>query len=180
MFDMKPIISQNIRLRHPEHFQIGKGSIVDDFSYFSTKIRIGKYSHIASGCSIAGGIDFSFCIGDFSSLSSGVKIWCSSNDYVNDLVMINLPQVEMQIQSIEGDVVLSDYTGVGSNSVIMPNNHIPIGTVVGALSFVPPSFPMDPWTVYAGVPIRKIADRNRENVLLQILEIQKFLDKESS
>ena len=53
--EMKPIISPHVRIRHPEHFEIGEHSIVDDFCYFSTRVRIGLCSHIASGCSVAGG-----------------------------------------------------------------------------------------------------------------------------
>ena len=52
---MKPIISPATRIRHPDHFQIGEYSIVDDFCYISTRVRIGVCSHVASGCSIAGG-----------------------------------------------------------------------------------------------------------------------------
>ena len=85
---MKPIISPHSRIRHPEHFSIGAHSIVDDFSYFSTRVRIGLCSHVASGCSVAGGRDRLFVLGDFCSLSSGVKIWCTSDDFANDLVTI--------------------------------------------------------------------------------------------
>jgi hypothetical protein len=30
----------------------------------------------------------------------------------------------------------------------MPGNHIPEGTVIGALSFVPAGFSFEPWAVY--------------------------------
>src|ERR1051326_6998037 len=96
---MTPIISTNIRVRYPEHFVIGEGSIVDDFSYFSTKVRVGRYSHIASCCTIAGGRAYQFSFGDYSSVSAGVRIWCSSNDYVNDLVMIAPTGIELDRQS---------------------------------------------------------------------------------
>lgn len=57
---MKPIISQNIRQRHPDHFEVGNFSIVDDYSYFSTRVIIGICSHIASGCTIGGGQELYF------------------------------------------------------------------------------------------------------------------------
>lgn len=148
---------------------IGEDSIVDDFSYFSTKVRIGRCTHIASGCSIAGGADMQFQIGDFCSLSSGVKIWCTSDDFVDDLVTIIPPDLE-QVKNhlIRGDVILDDYTAVGSNSVIMPGNHLPEGTAIGALSFVPADFEFRPWSVYTGIPIRFLRPRNRENVMEQV------------
>ena len=162
------IISENIRLRHPKHFDIGEKSVIDDYSYFSTKIKVGKYCHIASGCSIAGGDEFNCRIGDYVSISSGVKIWCESNDYINDLVILNPENKNINDNPIKGDVEIGNMCGIGANSVIMPNNKIPEGTVIGALSFVPSNFKFKEWCVYAGVPIKFIKKRNKKNVLKQL------------
>lgn len=170
------IISKNIRVRHPELFEVGDYSIVDDFCYFSARVKIGKGSHIASGCSIAGGRGHLCTIGDFSSLSSGVKIWCASDDFVHDIVTIIPPGMENpKTHIISGDVTLGNYTAVGSNSVIMPKNAVPEGTVIGALSYVPPEFEFEVWTVYAGSPIRKIKARNKRNVLVQVEKLRGYL-----
>jgi len=173
---MKPIISPHVRIRHPEHFVIGEYSIVDDFSYFSTRVRIGLCSHIASGCSVAGGPDYQFTLGDFSSLSSGVKIWCTSDDFVNDVVTI-VPEGVGPIKGhvVQGDVIFANCTAVGANTVVMPGNHVPEGTVIGALSFVPAGFAFDPWAVYAGIPIRRICARNRAEVSAQAELLRKRL-----
>lgn len=173
---MKPIVSAHCRIRHLEHFAIGDDSIVDDFCYFSTRVKIGKSSHIASGCSVAGGIDYKFELGDFSSLSSGVKVWCASDDFANDLVTIipnGCDQVKTHI--LAGDVIFGNYTAAGSNSVVMPNNTVPEGTVIGALSFVPSKFSFDPWSVYAGAPIRFLRSRDRRNVMNQVQQLEAML-----
>lgn len=173
---MKSIISSNCRIRHPEFFQVGDDSIVDDYCYFSTRVVVGRCSHIASGCSVGGGSERCFRLGNFSSLSSGVKVWCTSDDFVNDLVVIP-PQGLLDLKSnlITGDVEIGDYTAVGSNAVIMPCNFIPQGTVIGALSFVPPEFKFEEWSVYAGNPLRLIRLRNRESVLKQVEKLNAFL-----
>jgi len=175
---MKAIVSPNIRIRHPDSFVIGEDSIVDDFCYFSTKVRIGRCTHIASGCSVGGGATMQFEIGDFCSLSSGVKIWCTSDDFVNDIVAI-MPQGVEQVKAhlISGDVRLENYTAVGSNSVVMPKNIVPEGTIIGALSFVPVGFPFESWGVYAGIPIRFIRPRNRDSVLGQARRLEQMLAK---
>jgi acetyltransferase-like isoleucine patch superfamily enzyme len=69
---------------------------------------------------------------------------------------------------ITADVIFGGMTAVGANSVIMPGNTIPDGTVIGALSFVPAYFQFDPWSVYAGIPVRKIDRRDRDAVLRQV------------
>jgi len=164
-----PIVSANIRVRVPEHLIVGEGSIIDDFCYISTRLTIGRGTHIASGCSIAGGAKFQCTIGDFCSLSSGVKVWCASNDFVNDLIAI-LPE-GIETSSAEGDVEIASYCGVGANSVILPANHLPEGTAIGALSLVPSGFKFEPWMVYAGIPIRPIRKRNRERVMEQVRQL---------
>lgn len=171
-----PIISPNIRVRNPEYFVVGDDSIVDDFCYFSTRVRIGRASHVASGCSVAGGPTHEFTLGDYSSLSSGVKIWCVSDDFVNDIVTI-IPAAAGRVKThlIEGDVHIGNFTAVGSNAVVMPGNDIPEGTVIGALSFVPPRFAFEPWSVYAGTPIRLIGRRNRESVIAQVRRLDTAL-----
>ena len=178
---MKAIVSSNTRIRCPEEFVIGEDSIVDDYCYFSTKVRIGRGTHIASGCSIAGGRNRQFEIGDFCSLSSGVKIWCTSDDFVNDLVTI-IPQGLEQVKThlISGDVVFGNYTAVGANSVVMPKNIVPVGTVIGALSFVPADFDFRPWSVYAGVPVRIIGARNRDSVMEQVRRLESQLANRDS
>ena len=62
---------------------------------------------------------------------------------------------------------MGNCTAVGSNTVVMPGNHLPEGSVIGALSFVPAGFVFEPWAVYAGIPIRRIGDRNRDAVAAQ-------------
>lgn len=175
---MQPIISQTIRIRHREHFHVGVGSIIDDFCYFSTQVVIGCWSHVASGCSIAGGIQRRFSLGDFSSLSSGVKVWCTSDDFVKDVVTILPPGCpSIKDHLIEGDVAIGDYTAVGANAVIMPGNQIPEGVAIGALSYVPTNFSFEPWSVYAGIPIRFVKQRDKSNVRRQVDLIKHFLSQ---
>lgn len=164
-----PIISKNIRLRHPDHFRVGDFSIIDDFSYFSTRVEIGRCSHIASNCTIGGGVERLFKLGDFSSISAGCRIWCVSDDFSEDLVTVipsGLKDVKKHLHT--GDVIFQNYTACGANSVVLPHNIIPEGTVIGALSLVPTQFQFEPWSVYAGNPIRLIKRRNKSQVLSEV------------
>jgi acetyltransferase-like isoleucine patch superfamily enzyme len=122
---------------------------------------------------VGGGKDRLFTFGDYGSLSSGVKIWCASDDFVNDMVTIIPPELENPKENfMVGDVTFERLAAVGSNSVVMPGNHIPEGVSIGALSFVPPNYPFEAWTVYVGTPIRPIKARNREAVLRQLAKFE--------
>src|SRR5204862_3270962 len=166
---MKPIVSPNIRIRNPDCFEIGEFSIVDDYCYFSTRVKIGFCSHIANNCSVGGGREHLFALGDFSSLSAGVRVWCSSNDFADDLVTVT-PAIAGDIgdNPITGDVIFENYTGAGANAVIMPDNFVPEGTTIGALSYVPSRFRFESWTIYAGAAIRRVAARDGDRLLAQV------------
>jgi acetyltransferase-like isoleucine patch superfamily enzyme len=169
---MKSIVSPHIRIRVPDHFVVGEDSIIDDFCYFSTRIEVGRNCHIANSCSVGGGHKHLFTLGDFGTLSAGVRIWCASTDFVRDFAGISEVEIP-DSQPIEGDVRLDRHVAVGSNSVVMPDNQIPEGVAIGAMSFVPPRFEFKSWSVYRGIPIRHARARDRENVLRQIEFIEK-------
>lgn len=163
-------LGEYVVLKAPDRLEVGDNVRIADFCRISSTCKIASDCEIAPGTYIAGGGDkYHFSMGQYSSLASGVRIWLSSNDYVNELVTHNVPYVK----EIEGNVILEKYTAVGCNSVVMPNNHIPEGTVIGALSFVPPNFKFEPWTVYAGTPIKKIKSRNREPIIKTLEKLNK-------
>ncbi len=156
------ILGEYVIIKKPEKLKVGDNVRIADFCRISSACEIGSDCEIAPGTYIAGGDGkYKFSMGDYSSLASGVRIWLSSNDYVNELITHSVPYVK----EIQGDVTMEKYTGIGTNSVVMPNNHIPEGVSIGALSFVPPNYPFEPWTVYAGRPIKPIKKRNKENIL---------------
>lgn len=149
-------------IKNDEESTIGDNCRIADFCRITAKVEIGDYVEIAPYVSIAGGEGkIPFIMKGYSSLAAGVRVWLSSNDYRNELVTHGLEGV----LEIEGPVTIEKYTGIGTNSVIMPNNHIPEGVTIGALSFVPPNFKFEPWTIYAGCPIRKVGIRDKEYVL---------------
>jgi galactoside O-acetyltransferase len=163
----EPIISENIRVRVPAAFEVGEGSIVDDFCYFSTRVAIGRFCHVANGVSVAGGRDRRFTLGDFSSISAGVKIWCSSDDFTRDMAALLPAQLDVERNTISGDVSFGELTVVGANSVVMPDNAVPDGVAIGALSLVPPRFEFREWCLYAGIPIRLVRERERREIVRQ-------------
>ena len=161
-------LGEYVIIKKPELVETGDNVRISDFCRISSACEIGSDCEIATGTYISGGDGkYKFKMGSYSSLAAGVRIWLSSNDYVNELVTHSVPNVK----EIQGDVTLGKYTGIGTNSVIMPNNNIPEGVSIGALSFVPPNYKFEPWTVYAGRPIRPIKKRNKENVLRVLKEL---------
>lgn len=167
------ILGEYVIIKKPELIEVGDNVRISDFCRISSACIIGSDCEISAGVYIAGGDGkYTFNMGECSSLAAGVRVWLSSNDYVNELITHSISEVK----EIQGNVTLGKYTGIGSNSVIMPNNNIPEGVSIGALSFVPSNYKFEPWTVYAGRPIRPIKKRNKENIINTLRKIGRITD----
>ena len=165
------IISKNIRSRY--QLSYGNHCVIDDYCYFSSRIVLGDFFHIGPNCSITGGKDTHFTAGSFGGIAAGVNIFCGTDNFVDDICTV-LPEICEGIrQQIKGDTFFGDYVTIGSGTVIMPNNNIPEGVTIGAMSFVPYAFQFKPWSVYFGNPLKFYTKRNKERVLKQAIEIQK-------
>jgi acetyltransferase-like isoleucine patch superfamily enzyme len=155
-------ICEPVAIPRPEQISLGNHVRICEFVRITSLCELGDYTELHTQVSIAGGFGrHKFVLGSYSSIAAGVKIWLSSDDYKNGLITHAVPGVK----ELEGDVIFGKYTGCGCNSVVMPDNHIPEGAVVGALSFVPMGFKFEEWSVYAGCPVKKVGTRNREAVL---------------
>ena len=157
-------IHKSSNIVFPENISIANNVRIDGFSTIigSGNVEIGNYVHISPYCLIAarGGVKLK----DFSGLSSGVRIYTTSDDYsglflTNPTVPANYTNVDMK------EVVVDRHVIVGSNSVILPGVHIGEGTAVGALTLVRRS--LDPWGIYSGNPAQRIKDRKKDLLVLE-------------
>jgi galactoside O-acetyltransferase len=91
-----------------------------------------------------------------------VVLSAGSDDYVGGIAT---PLVPLRLKGdVEiGCIEIGRHSIVGSNSVVLPKVVFGEGASVGALSLVKKN--LDPWTLYAGVPARRIKARNREQIL---------------
>ena len=152
------IIGKTVRIRQPEKCVIGDNTIIDDFTYISAEVEIGKNCHISSNVCISGG-EGKFKMGDYSTLSSHVSIHCASSDYSK--VSLDLPSVpsELRFGGEIGDVEIGDFVVVGSHSCILPNVSVPNGVTFGAFSLLTPVTYKE-WSLYVGIPCKFLKERN--------------------
>lgn len=145
-----------------EWISIGDDVIIDDFVFIQAAApsHIGNRVHIASFASISGG--GVFCLEDFSGLSSGVRILTGSEDFMGG--GLTNPTIPPELRAVaRSRTVLRAHAIVGANSVVLPGVTIGAGAAVGALSLVRKS--LEPWTVYAGNPLRAIGSRPSQRIL---------------
>ncbi|PHR45597.1 MAG: hypothetical protein COA32_13145 [Fluviicola sp.] len=156
------IIGKTVRIRYPELVELGDNVIIDDFTYISTSLKIHNYVHISSGCKIIGGKQAFVEMNEFSTLAPNTILSAGSDDYLDGLATPLVP-AEFKGNVQIGNIVLSKHCIVGAGSVVLPNITFHEGACVGALSLV--NTDLDEYCLYAGIPARKIKNRDSESIL---------------
>lgn len=154
-------ISRKCSIYGAGSMRIGSNVRIDDFCILSGAITLGSNIHIAAYTALYGGGGIE--LHDFCNLSSRVSIYSVSDDYSGE-TMTN-PTIPERFKRVErAPVVLGKHVIVGSGSVVLPGVIMGEGAAVGALSLVNSS--LEPWWIYAGIPVRKL--KNREQTLLKL------------
>lgn len=158
------LIGRHAVLYSPEKLEIGNNVRIDDFTTISGKVVLGDYIHIAQFCGLYGGTEGIY-MEDFTGLSSRVVIYATSNDYSGE--SLTNPMVPEKYKKTDKNlpVYLRKHVIIGCTSVILPGVDIGIGSSVGAMSMVGKS--LEPWGVYAGVPVKKLKERSKNLLLLE-------------
>jgi acetyltransferase-like isoleucine patch superfamily enzyme len=153
-------ISRNALLINPQFISIGNDVRIDAFVVLTAskkKIIIGSNVHLGMHCYINGSHGFE--IKNFSSISSGCRIFTSSDDYSGNFLFS--PTVPKKYTKPKNKKVLVEkFVNIGANSVVLPGVTIREGSAVGALSLINKN--LNKWEIYLGVPVKKIGDRSKK------------------
>lgn len=112
--------------------------------------RCGDYVHLSNDVYIdySGGVE----IGNHVSISEHAKIYTHNHDIHGDYKNWKKNKIEFS------DLVLEDYSWVGSNAIILSSvNIIAEGSVVAAGSILTKD--TEPYSIYGGNPAKKIGER---------------------
>jgi galactoside O-acetyltransferase len=158
------LISTNCTIYGLSNISIGDNVRIDSYCTIiaTGELEIGSFVHIGAYSSLFA--KYGIFIDDFCGLSLGVRIFTASDDYGGDFLTNPTVPEKYTSQDNIGKVVLKKHTNIGANSVILPNVTLYEGVAVGALSLVTMS--LGEWSVYSGIPARKI--RNRSKNLLKL------------
>lgn len=129
--EKKAVIYYGAEIRQPSNIWIGKGAIIGDNSILDGRNGIK--------------------IGDNVVFASNVKIWTEQHDHRD-------PWFRCETQK-HSPVVIGDRAWIGSHTVILHSVQIGEGAVVAAGAVVTHNVP--PYAIVAGIPAKKIGERNR-------------------
>lgn len=126
------IIYYGSEIRAPYNLKIGKGSIIGDKSILDAR----------------NGIE----IGENVNFSSNVHIWTEQHDHRDPYFDCN--------SGTTFKVTIGNRVWIGPNVTILPKVKIGEGAVIAAGSVVTKN--VEPFTIVAGLPAKKIGERNRD------------------
>ena len=133
---------------------------IDMCVYCSVSLYLSDWIHIAPMTSIIGGEKSTLYIGKFAGISTGARVVCGSEDFVNSLLGF-MPEEYRKV--IHGHNVIRNFAWVGAGAIVLPNIDMAEGSVLGAGAVLTKD--TEPWTVYVGNPARAIKTRNKELIL---------------
>ena len=158
-------IGRNAILYNPEKLTLGHDVRIDDFTVISGTVTLHNYIHISHFCGLYGG-DEGIEMMDFSGLSSKVNIYAVSDDYSGESMTNPMVPMEYKKTMISAKVLLEKHSIIGNNTAVLPGVTVSEGCSIGSMSLCSKS--TDPWSVYVGIPAKKLKDRKKE-----ILELEK-------
>ncbi|MBE0475282.1 acyltransferase [Rhodoferax sp.] len=163
-------ISDRAAIYNADQIDIGDHSRIDDFCVVSGKVSLGRNVHIAVFCNVAGG-SAGVTFDDFSGLAYGCQVFSQSDDYTGR-TLTNPTVPATYKRETKRAIHIGRHCIVGTSSLIFPGVTLAEGCSVGAMSMVTKS--TEAWSVYSGVPARRLKDRKRDLLALE----QAYLDSE--
>jgi len=148
-------ISKLSRIYNPKNLTIYNNVRIDDFTILSGRgnIILKNYIHIGPFCFLTSYSNI--IMNNYSGLSSGVKLFGSSDDYSGNF-MTNPTIPSKYLGTKYGDIILNNHSIIGSNSMVLPNVVIGEGTAIGSYSLV--NKDTNEWYIYGGTPIKVIKE----------------------
>lgn len=148
------IPSMHVRMffyRHIYMIDIGKDSFIYKGAEFRNPDALKLGNYVIVGDNAVLDARSGITMGDNVCLGSNVSIWTYQHDYRD-------PDFKCNPEHF-GPVVIGNRVWIGPNTIILHNVHIGEGAVVAAGAVVTKDVP--PFSVVAGIPAKKIADRPR-------------------
>lgn len=150
------LISRKASFYGVDKIHIGNNVRIDDFCILSGCIVLGDNVHISAYSALYGSKGIVF--GNNSGCSARTTIYSAMDDFSGDY-LIGPMHPEGTTNVTGGKVTIGRYVQLGAHCLVFPNVTIHEGAVVGALSLVTKD--ISEWSIYVGIPARKIKDRKK-------------------
>ncbi len=153
-------ISANVEFTRPHLVSIGNHVAIDSGFYCTVAAEIGDYIHIAPYVTAIGGAPGVLRMGHFTTVAAGCRLICVSDEYTGEGLIGPLIPEGLRGKLTIAPIVLENFAGIATNSVVLPGVTLAEGSILGACSML--THDTEPWTIYMGVPARPILARKKD------------------
>lgn len=153
-------ISKRASIYKPELMKIGNNVRIEDYCVINGNVSIGNNVMICVFCLLDGYAGIT--IEDNVTFAAKVSVHSGSDDYSGRSLFGCFAPMELRKEHVSAPVLIKRHTLIGDSAIIMPNVILEEGTAIGAFSFVNKS--TNKWGIYAGIPAKRIKERER-NIL---------------
>jgi len=163
------LVSRDCKIIGLPNIWIGDNVRIDsDARIYATggKLRLEGRNHIGGQTHLSVAADLTFSA--FSGTSQGVRIYTATEDYSGRSLMGPPSVMDVPAEFVSfrtAPIRIGKHTSIGSGAVVLPGCHLEEGAILGALSLA--VRPLKPWSVYSGVPARRVAERSRRALELE-------------
>lgn len=165
-------ISRKASIYGADHIVLGNNVRIDDFCILSGHIELGNYIHIAAYTALYGG-DAGIYISDFVNISSRICIYSVSDDYSGE--SMTSPLIPDKYKNVKSQpVYIEKHVIIGTTSVVLPGVILKEGSSFGSYSLI--NHDAEEWTIYAGIPAKKLKARKKDLLKLE----EKFILEQTS
>jgi len=165
-------VSSKASIYNAANIIIGDFTRIDDFCILSAGnegMEIGRNVHIACYTSLIGsGL---IKVEDFAGISSHCSVYSSTDDFSGDY--LTGPTIPKEYTNVASKpVIIKKHVIIGASCTILPGVEIGLCSSVGAHSLVTKD--MEAFSLYSGVPAKKIKSRNSKCLELEKEYISKI------
>jgi len=153
------LIGRFAQLYNPESLAVGDHVRIDDFTVINGRVTLHNHIHIAHFCGLCGG-EAGITMEDFTGLSARCSVYAKSDDYTGKSMTNPTVPLAYKPGIIEKPVLIKRHSILGCSSVVLPGVTLGEGVSVGALSLCIND--LEPWSIYAGIPAKRVRDRRRD------------------
>lgn len=161
------LIGRYAVLYTPEKLSIGNHVRIDDFTVISGNVELKDYVHISQFCGLYGG-ESGIVMENFTGLSSKCSVYAETDDYSGNSMTNPMVPDEYKPAFASAPVIIKKHAIIGCNSVVLPGVTVEEGAAVGSMCLC--NKKIESWSIYAGIPARRMGDRKTE-----ILNLEKKL-----
>ncbi|MDR2890807.1 MAG: gamma carbonic anhydrase family protein [Alistipes sp.] len=147
-------IIRSVRGKTPK---VGKDTFVAETAVLLGDVTVGEGCSIWYGAVLRGDVN-SIEIGDRTNIQDGVVIHTLWDESPNPSVTRIGSDVSIGHNAIIHGAVIEDQVLVGMGATLLDNAHVPSGCIIAANALVLSNARLEPNSVYAGVPAKKVKE----------------------